>query len=252
MTQMNTIIAELREDVGKGASRRLRHEGRVPAILYGGHKDPVNLSLDHTVLLHEAGHEAFYSSILELEVDGKGTQRVVVRDLHRHPFKLQIMHVDFLRVSETETLRLTVPIHFTGEKQSPAGKASGVVIQHQVTEVEIQALPKDLPEFLEVDLSKMEPGDSVWLSEIVLPEGVKIVQLLSGDDNDTTIANAVHIRETQGEGVLAAEADAELAEAEEMEASEAEAAADDEEGEEGAEGEEGDEDASEEDDKDAS
>ncbi len=134
--------------MGKGASRRLRHEGKVPAVIYGGHSDPVSLTVDQGELLHAVENEAFFSSILEIKVGKDRTQQAVVRDMHRHPFKPVIMHIDFMRVSAEEVLRISVPIHFAGEEESPAGKASGVVIQHQVTEIEIAALPKDIPEYL--------------------------------------------------------------------------------------------------------
>ena len=214
MSDTNTIIAEIREDVGKGASRRLRHEGKVPAVIYGGHIDPVSLTLDQGELLHAVENESFFSSILEIKVGKDRTQQAVVRDMHRHPFRPLIMHIDFLRVSAAEVLRISVPIHFAGEDESPAGKASGVVIQHQVTEIEISALPKDIPEFLSADLSEMDAGDSVMLSSIVLPEGVTIPVLeMEGEEHDMAIANAVHIKEDQGTGAAAA-ADAEAALAE--------------------------------------
>jgi len=198
MSTHHTIVAEFRKDVGKGASRRLRREGKVPAIIYGGHAEPVALTLQQTALLHEAEHESFYASIIDIKVGEDLTQQAVVRDMHRHPFKPVIMHVDFMRVSAGEVLTISVPIHFLGEEASPAGKASGVVIQHHMTEVEIEALPKDLPEFLSVDLSKMDAGDSVSLSEIVLPEGVTIPALEGDDENDPVVANAVHVKESQG------------------------------------------------------
>jgi large subunit ribosomal protein L25 len=214
MSDTNTIIAELREDVGKGASRRLRRQGKVPAVIYGGHRDPVTLSVEQGELLHAVENEAFFASILEIKVGKDRTQQAVVRDMHRHPFKPVIMHIDFMRVSAEEVLKISVPVHFAGEEESPAGKASGVVIQHQMTEVEIAALPKDIPEFLEVDLSEMEAGDAVMLSSIVLPEGVTIPALeMEGEDNDAAVANAVHIKESQGTGAAAA-ADAEAALAE--------------------------------------
>jgi large subunit ribosomal protein L25 len=214
MSNTTTINAELREDVGKGASRRLRRLGKVPAVVYGGHHDPVTLSVEQDELLHSTENEAFFASILEIKVGKDQKQQVVVRDMHRHPYKPTIMHIDFMRVSAEEVLKISVPVHFAGEEESPAGKASGVVIQHQMTEVEIAALPKDIPEFLEVDLSEMEAGDSVMLSSIVLPEGVTIPVLeMEGDDNDAAVANAVHIKESQGTGAAAA-ADAEAALAE--------------------------------------
>ena len=216
MSEKTIIDAEIREDVGKGASRRLRREGKVPAVIYGGHRDPVALTLQQRELLHEAENEAFYASILEIRVDDDRTQQAVVRDMQRHPFKPLIMHIDFMRVSAEEVLRMSVPLHFVGEEQSPAGKASGVVIQHQVTEVEISALPKDLPEYLSVDLSQMDAGDVVMLSDIMLPEGVSILALTGGGEhNDSPVANAVHVKADQGTGAAAA-AEAEAALADEL------------------------------------
>jgi large subunit ribosomal protein L25 len=198
MAVHHSIVAEFREDVGKGASRRLRRQGKVPAIIYGGHRDPVALTLQQTELLHAADHESFYASIIEIRVGEDLTQQAVLRDMHRHPFKPIIMHVDFMRVSEGELLTMAVPIHFIGEERSPAGKTSGVVIQHHMTDVEIRALPKDLPEFLPVDLSSMKVGDAVMLSDIQLPEGVSIPALESGLEHDAVVANASHVKETQG------------------------------------------------------
>jgi large subunit ribosomal protein L25 len=216
MSEKTIINAEIREDVGKGASRRLRREGKVPAVIYGGHRDPVALTLQQRELLHEAENEAFYASILEIKVDEDRTQQAVVRDMHRHPFKPLIMHIDFMRVSAEEVLRMSVPLHFVGEEHSAAGKASGVVIQHQVTEVEIAALPKDLPEYLSVDLSEMDAGDVVMLSDIVLPEGVSILALTgAGEHHDSPVANAVHVKADQGTGAAAA-AEAEAALADEL------------------------------------
>jgi large subunit ribosomal protein L25 len=215
MSDTTIINAELRKDVGKGASRRLRLKGKVPAVIYGGDKDPVSLTLQQSELMHAAENEAFYASILEIKVGKKLTQQAVVRDMHRHPFKPVIMHIDFLRVSEKQVLKMLVPVHFVGEENSPAGMTPGVVIQHLVTEVEISALPKDLPEFVSIDLSEMDAGRSVMLSDIQLPEGVEIPALLTGKENDMQLANAIHIKEDQGTGAAAAaEAEAALAEGE--------------------------------------
>ncbi len=205
MAVHHSIVAEFREDVGKGASRRLRREGKVPAIIYGGHRDPVALTLQQTALLHASEHESFYASIIEIRVGADLSQQAVVRDMHRHPFKPIIMHVDFMRVSAGELLTIAVPIHFVGEESSPAGKASGVVIQHHMTDVEIEALPQDLPEFLSVDLSSMNVGDSIMLSDIPLPQGVTIPALESGAEHDVAIANAIHVKETQGSDADTAE-----------------------------------------------
>jgi len=216
MSETTTINVELRKDVGKGASRRLRREGKVPAVIYCGGKDPVSLTLQLNDLLHATENEAFYASILEIKVDEKTTQQAVVRDMHRHPFKPIIMHIDFFRVSAEEVLKILVPVHFVGEEDSPAGKTSGVVIQHLITEVEISALPKDLPEFVDIDLSEMNAGDAVMLSDVQLPEGVEIPALVAGEENDVKLASAIHIKEDQGTGAAAA-AEAEAAALEEGE-----------------------------------
>ena len=214
MSDTITISAEFREDAGKGASRRLRHSGKIPAVLYGGDKDPVALSLVHQEILHNSESEAFYSSILQIEVPGDKKQQVVVRDMQRHPFKHQIMHLDFMRVSATEVLKISVPLHFIGEDESPAGKTSGVVIQHQITDVEITALPADLPEYLEVDLSSLEAGAAVMLTDIETPDGVEIPLLVTAEDAEIMVANAIHISESQGTGAAAAAEAEALAEAE--------------------------------------
>ncbi len=213
MTDFQTLSADIREDVGKGASRRLRHAGRVPAVIYGGEKDPVALTLEHREVWHAAENEAFFSSILEIKVGDGRTQQVVVRDMQRHPFKSAIMHMDFMRVSDKEELRISVPLHFVNEEGSPAGKEGGVVIQHLVTDIEVSAMPKDLPEYLEVDLSTLEPGGAVQLGDITLPEGVSIPSLTDEEDTNLMVANAIHISEDQGTGAAAA-AEAEAAEAE--------------------------------------
>ena len=216
MADTTTITAEIREDVGKGASRRLRHEGKVPAIIYGGHKDPVSLTVQLEELMHASSNESFFASILEVKVGKDHSQQAVVRDMHRHPYKPVIMHIDFMRVSAEVVLRISVPIHFIGEEESPAGKASGVVIQHQVTEIEIAALPKNLPEFLDVDLSHLDAGDAVMLVDVQMPEGVEIPALATGDAQGVMVANAIHISEDQGTGAAAA-AEAEALAAEEGE-----------------------------------
>jgi large subunit ribosomal protein L25 len=217
MSKEYKIPAEMRTDVGKGASRRLRRAGRIPAVVYGAGREPAAITIDHDFLLHQAEEEAFHVSVLELQV-GKKKQPVVLRDLQRHPFKPLLTHADFLRISDDQEIRMSVPLHFANEEQSPAGRAGGVVISHQVVEVEIEALPKNLPEYLEVDLSTLEPGDSVMLSDIPLPEGV-IIPLLEyeGEEHDYSIVTALYIREGQGTGEMAAEADAAMGEAAEVE-----------------------------------
>jgi large subunit ribosomal protein L25 len=212
MTESNILNAEIREDVGKGASRRLRHQGKIPAVIYGGKTAPATLTLDHGPTVHAAEQESFYSSILEIKVADGRTQKVIVRDVHHHPYRSEIMHLDFQRVDAEQVLRMSVPIHYTGEDESEAGKESGLIIQHLVTEVEIAALPADLPEYLAVDLSELEAGDVVMLSDVQLPEGVVIPALAGDDEDDIMIANTTHIKESQGTGAAAAEeaAEAEL------------------------------------------
>jgi large subunit ribosomal protein L25 len=219
MTDSNVLQADLREDVGKGASRRLRRQGKIPAVIYGGKTATAMLSLEHDPIMHAAASESFYSSILKLKVPDGRVQAVVVRDVHRHPFKAQIMHLDFMRVSTSEVFRMSLPIHFIDEDESEAGKTSGVVIQHLVTDIEVEALPQNLPEFLAVDMSGLELGDVIMLSDIVLPDGVVIPSLLGDADGDNMIANTAHIKESQGSGVyddvdddddLDADADADL------------------------------------------
>jgi len=181
-----TVEAELRTDLGKGASRRLRHEEKFPAVVYGTGKDPVSIKLDHKKFLHNLENEAFYSHILTLSVDGKEEQ-VILKDLQRHPARIAIMHADFLRVSATEKLHLRVPLHFINAEECPGAKEGGLVT-HSTTEVEVACLPKDLPEFLEVDVSALELDQSLHMSDITVPAGVEIVELAHGDGHDQPIA----------------------------------------------------------------
>ena len=229
MTDSNIIHAEIREDVGKGASRRLRHQGKIPAVLYGGDKAPVTLTLEHNPLMHASEVESFFSTILEIQVADGRKQKVVVRDISYHPYRQQIMHFDFMRVSEDEQLRMFVPIHYENVETSPAERAPGVVIQYLVNEVEISALPANLPEALVIDMSQFDSGDFVMLSDIKLPEGVVILALASEDGEDAMIANTVMVKESQGTGEAAAEeaAEAELEAAGELDAEDAEGASDD-------------------------
>lgn len=195
-TEFNQIPVEIREDAGKGASRRLRREGKVPAIIYGGEREPVSLQIPVNFLRRAEQDEAFYTSLLEIHAGDDKRQQVILRDLQRHPVRGDIMHVDFQRVSDKETMRISVPLHFLGEEKSPAGKTAGVVVSHQMNEVEILCLPKDLPEFIEVDLSALEPGDVVQIGSLKLPKGVEIA-MLAHDDAETAaelpVATAVRV-----------------------------------------------------------
>ena len=184
------VEAELRTDLGKGASRRLRHEEKFPAVVYGAGKDPVSLTLDHKKFLHSLENEAFYSHILTLNIGGKDEQ-VVLKDLQRHPAKVAVMHADFLRVSANEKLHMNVPLHFINADACP-GAAEGGLITHNMSEVEVACLPKDLPEFLEVDLSTLELDHSLHMSDITTIAGVEIVELAHGEGHDQPIA-ACHV-----------------------------------------------------------
>jgi large subunit ribosomal protein L25 len=193
MATTHEIKVERREDEGKGASRRLRHAGKIPAIVYGGDLKPVNIQLDHEPLWVASQNEWFYSSILDLNLGGD-VQRVLLRDMQRHPYRQLIMHLDFQRVNEKETLRTAVPLHFLGEETSAAGKSAEVVVLHELNEVVVECLPKDLPEFIEVDLSALELGDTVHLSDLKLPDGVEIPELKLGKEHDVAVVVARHAR----------------------------------------------------------
>ena len=188
------IKATGRNVEGKGASRRLRRAASIPAIIYGGKADPQPVQLEHEKVWLASQNEWFYSSILTLDVDGK-SESVLLRDMQRHPFKQIIMHLDFQRVDANQAIRVAVPLHFLNEDKSPAGKAADVVVTHELNEVEVSCLPKDLPEFLEIDLSALAVGDIVHLSEIKLPNGVEIPELKLGKEHDVAIVIAKHGKE---------------------------------------------------------
>lgn len=194
MAKTHEIKVERRVDEGKGASRRLRHAAKIPAIVYGGELKPVSIQIDHEAIWLASQHEWFYSSILDLSLDGD-VQKVLLRDMQRHPFKQQIMHLDFQRVDENKVLRTAVPLHFLNEDKSPAGKSAEVVVTHELNEVEIECLPKDLPEFIEVDLSTLAVGQIVHLSDLNLPVGVTIPELKLGKEHDLAVVIAKHGKE---------------------------------------------------------
>lgn len=185
----HTIKATGRNVEGKGASRRLRRAASIPAIVYGGNAEPQAIQLDHEKIWLAQQNEWFYSSILSLDIDGQ-VQSVLLRDMQRHPFKQIIMHLDFQRVDANQTLRAKVPLHFLNEDKSPAGKAADVVVTHELNEVEVSCLPKDLPEFLEVDLGDLKVGDIVHLSQVKLPAGVEIPELKLGKEHDVAVVVA--------------------------------------------------------------
>ncbi|HDK38348.1 MAG TPA: 50S ribosomal protein L25/general stress protein Ctc [Thiolapillus brandeum] len=182
MSHTFNIEAVVRNDGGKGASRRLRREGLVPGIIYGGGKDPEMIATAHNKLLQHLENEAFYSSIVNVEVDGN-TQRVVLKDLQRHPAKPFIIHFDLQRVAATDRIKMHVPLHFIGEDEAPGIKAGGNV-SHALVDLEIICEAQNLPEYIEVDVSGMEVGDMLHLTDLNLPEGVEILALTHGDEHE--------------------------------------------------------------------
>jgi large subunit ribosomal protein L25 len=179
MSETIEVMAETRADGGKGASRRLRRQGMVPGIVYGGHQDPLMIAVGHNDMLRSLENETFYSSLLDLKL-GDDTTKVVLKDVQRHPAKPFVLHVDFQRVSMEEKLRMTVPLHFEHETTAVGVKKGGVV-SHNVTEVEITCLPKDLPEFIVVDMAQMEVGDIIHVNELAMPDGVELTHAIEWD-----------------------------------------------------------------------
>lgn len=168
------VIAYKRELQGTGASRRLRITGKVPGIVYGGTTAPALIELDHNALWHALKKEVFHSTVLDMEV-GKSESKVLLRDVQMHPFKQLVLHIDFQRVDANTKLHMKVPLHYSGDENSPAVKTEGCIANHVVTEIEVKCLPADLPEFIAVDLSGLKKGASLHLSDVVLPKGVTAV-----------------------------------------------------------------------------
>ena len=200
MTRTFELNAEPRGKLGKGASRRLRRAGQVPAILYGGGQDPQPLVLNHLDVLNQMKNEAIYSHVLTLKV-GDQTESVVLRDLQRHPFKPTILHLDFLRVSADRKLRAHVPLHFVNETTARGVKVQGGVVNHALIDVEIQCLPRDLPEFIELDLTDLGLGEAVHLSQLTLPAGVELASHIEpGSEMDAVVVGIQHARGGEGSG----------------------------------------------------
>lgn len=188
--------ATSRSDKGTSASRRLRHAGRVPAIVYGGKDEPLSIELDHNEIFHALRKEAFHASILDMQLDGKG-QKVLLRAVQWHPYKPQVLHVDFQRVDAKQTITTKVPLHFINGEASPAVKIHGQIISHVMTELEVSCMPADLPQSIEVDLSNLEGGGNVFLSNITLPTGV--THTVHGAEGDLVLAAALAKRGGAGE-----------------------------------------------------
>ena len=181
---------------GRGASRRMRRSGKAPGIVYGGTTPPQPIELDHNALIHALRNEVFHASILTMKVDGASTQ-VLLRDVQMHPFRNEVLHVDFQRIDPSRKIHMKVPLHFVNEAQSPAVKSEGAIISHVMTEIDIACLPKDLPEFIEVDLSELDTAHSLHVSGVKLPAGVSIVSRRAGDPVVATAVVPKAVAETE-------------------------------------------------------
>ncbi len=186
------LNATLREDKGKGASRRLRHANTLPAIVYGSGKDPVSITLLQKDVQYRLPEESFYSQVLALNIEGKA-EDVLVRDIQHHPYKMEVMHMDFIRVDAKKVVHIYSQLHFSGEDVSPGIKSEDGVVNHVMVEVELECLPKNIPEFIAVDLSEMHVGDIIHLSELKLPKGVVVLALKQGEEHDSAVVS-MHVR----------------------------------------------------------
>ncbi|MDB5773440.1 MAG: ribosomal protein L25/ral stress protein Ctc [Burkholderia sp.] len=197
------VIAFPRSEQGSGASRRLRNAGQTPGIIYGGTSAPVNIALDHNALYHALKKETFHSSILDMELEGK-VEKVLLRDFQMHAYKQLVLHVDFQRVDEKQKIHVKVPLHFVNAEVSPAVKLNSAIVSHVMTELDVTCFPSALPEFIEVDLSNMEVGQSLHLSDIKLPIGVTPV--LHGQENPTIATASIPAGAVSADEAAAAEA----------------------------------------------
>ncbi len=187
-----TLTAEPRNEQGKSASRRLRKAGKVPAIIYGGGEEATSVTFDYDAVIHNLENEAFYSHILTIDVDGK-SQKAILRDLQRHPYKASVLHMDLLRVREDTAINVHVPLHFINEDVCHGVKMEGGAISHNFVELEVSCLPKDLPEFIEIDVKDLKLNEAIHLSDIKVPEGVTLVELAHGEGHDHTVVS-VHVK----------------------------------------------------------
>lgn len=194
MKKTFTIKAAARSNLGKGASRRLRRTDQVPGVVYGANQAPVSIMIGHNQLLRLLENESFYTQILELDTDNK-KEYVLLRDLQRHHYKPRIMHIDLQRVSENEKVAVNIPLHFSGAELSPAVKLSGGLVSRLMQDIEVCCLPKDLPEFIDVDLTKLEINQTIHLSDLVLTSGVEFVSLAHGEDKPVATSYMLHAAE---------------------------------------------------------
>ncbi|MET4676028.1 50S ribosomal protein L25/general stress protein Ctc [Luteibacter sp. ME-Dv--P-043b] len=207
MATNHQLTATSRKIEGKGASRRLRTAGFVPGIVYGAGEAPQAIQVLHNDVLLGSRFESFYSSVIDLTVDGK-KQKVLIKDWQKHPYKQLMLHMDFLRVNENEAVKVAVPIHFLNQEKSPAGKTSGLVISHNLTEVVVSCLPKHLPEFIELDLASLDADSIIHLSDLTLPANVEIPELALGKEHDVAVVTVAAIQEEVDPEAPAAEGDA--------------------------------------------
>ena len=201
------VVAQPRTALGTNASRRLRRSGKIPAVLYGGGKDSVPLSLEENRIRKQIENEAFAAHILTVKVEGEGEEsQAVLKSVHRHPATERVLHMDFQRISASSEIHMHVPLHFVNEEDCP-GKRAGGIVTHLLVEVEVGCLPKDLPEYIEVDMSPLDVGDAVHLSELILPEGVHIMALAHNPDNDQPVVSVQHPQKLEPEPELEVEED---------------------------------------------
>jgi large subunit ribosomal protein L25 len=190
------VVATKRDAQGTSASRRLRHTGQVPGILYGGSAAVQPIMVEHNPLFHALRKEKFHASILDMELDGR-SERVLLRNFQMHPYKPQVLHIDFQRVTEDQKIHMRVPLHFSGQENSPAVKLAGGLISHIMSEVDVACLPKDLPEFIAVDLSELQAHQTVRVRDLKLPAGVTPV--LKGKENPVVVAVSTHGEQAEEE-----------------------------------------------------
>lgn len=202
MANVFEFVAEARSASGSSAAKAIRRQGKVPAVMYGGDAAPEMLVLDHNELLKQLAHEAVYSHVLDVKVDGR-TEKAVLKHIQRHPAKAQILHVDLLRVDATHKLKVHVPLHFINEATS-VGVKKGGVIGHSMTDVEVACMPSALPEYIEVDMANVDLGAVLHLSDLVLPVGVEIPELQQGSEHDHPV---VQISKPKGGEVASEEAE---------------------------------------------
>ena len=200
MSDVFEFVAESRGRSGTNAARGVRRQGKVPAVIYGGHAEPKMLMLSHNEVVKHLEHEAVYSHVLDVVVDGK-TEKAILKGVQRNPARFQIMHLDFLRVNMSELVKVHVPLHFTNEQTSIGGKKGGIAA-HSMVDVEVSCLPSALPEYLEVNLANLDIGETIHLSDIVLPAGVEIVVLAQGPEHDLPVVSMMSSKASKDDTVV--------------------------------------------------